>query len=86
MNFPNEIFGTESSRRQFRACEKLVKEIQGKVVAPALLAGEEFTENFTYAVPGAYVAEECNIIVFVSINSASGDITVLQAGEIHLVE
>src|SRR5262249_19211850 len=32
MNFPKAIFGTESSRPQFRACEKLVNEIHGKVL------------------------------------------------------
>ncbi len=31
-NFPNAIFGTESSRPQLRACAKLVNDTQGKVV------------------------------------------------------
>ena len=51
MNFPKAIFGIESSRPQFRACEKLVNATQGNVVRPrayyelARLRYEAFTDD-----------------------------------------
>jgi hypothetical protein len=58
----------------------------GQVLAPALIAGEEFTVEFHYDVPSDWVAAECNVIAFIALNAGSGDITVLQAGEVHMTE
>jgi hypothetical protein len=58
----------------------------GQILAPSMLAGEEFARDFEYIVSPDWNAAECNVIVFISLNTDSGDITVLQAGEVHLTE
>jgi hypothetical protein len=59
----------------------------GQDLADALAEGEEFEEEFTdFTIPTEWVDSECTIIVFISRNAGSGNITVLQAGEIHLTE
>jgi len=58
----------------------------GHELAPALIAGEEFEVEFAYEMSSAWNAAQCNIIAFISLNTNSGDITVLQAGETHVME
>lgn len=57
----------------------------GQPLASSLSAGEEFQAEFTYSVPAEWDAGHCNIIAFVSMH-ASGDISVLQAGEIYVTQ
>jgi thiol-disulfide isomerase/thioredoxin len=58
----------------------------GQDLAPGLEAAEEFDVAFTYSVSTDQVADNCNLIVFISRNTSAGDIYVLQAGEIHLTD
>jgi thiol-disulfide isomerase/thioredoxin len=58
----------------------------GQDLAQGLEAGEEFEATFSYTVSSDWNAANCNIIVFVSRNTSAGDIYVLQAGEVHLID
>lgn len=58
----------------------------GQVIAPSLASAEQFTKEFIYELPVSFVPANCNVIVFISVNSSSGDKTVLQAGEAHITE
>lgn len=59
----------------------------GQALAPSLAAAEEFNIDFSgYQVSADWADIHCHIIVFVSRKSASGDIAVLQAGEVALME
>jgi hypothetical protein len=58
----------------------------GQMLASSLAAAEEFMAEFEYDVDTAWNAATCNIIAFISLQSNSGDITVLQAGEIAVIE
>jgi hypothetical protein len=58
----------------------------GQILAPSLIGGEEFMVEFHYDLSNAWNADECNVVAFISINSGSGDIAVLQAGETHIIE
>ncbi len=64
----------------------MVTPFDGQDLAASLLAGEEFEIVFEYDLSSAWNAAQCNIIAFVSLNAGSGDITVLQAGEIKVIE
>ena len=58
----------------------------GQALADALEPGEEFEATFDYTWPDDWEAEACAVIVCISRNTGAGDIYVLQAGEVHVVD
>ena len=58
----------------------------GEDLAPFLQRAQDFSMNFSTTLPDNWVDTNCAIIAFISLNTGSGDISVLQAGEVQVVD
>lgn len=62
----------------------MVTNFDGEIISETMVAGAEISKDFTYTVPADWVAENCEVVVFVSLGGEKLD--VLQAHQVHLVE
>jgi hypothetical protein len=58
----------------------------GQILDAALASAEEFAVEFSYTLPDHIIAEAAHVIAFISLNTTSGDVTVLQAGVSGITE
>ncbi len=56
----------------------------GDLITESLAANAEITKNFSMTVPADWVADNCEVVAFVSLGGA--DKNVLQAHQVHLVK
>ncbi len=57
----------------------------GQDLAESLAEAQEFEADFAGDIPDSWVDNNCDVIVFISLHDG-GDISVLQAGEVHLTD
>lgn len=63
---------------------EMITPLTGDQLASSMTIGDDYNKSYNFTLPDSWVAENCNVVAFVSYTGA--DKNILQAAEAHLIE